>query len=48
MKKGEIRIVALVFQTRAIDQERIQNKIGELNKEEMAGIDKKLRRILNL
>ena len=40
--------VALIFQTRAIDQKRIQNKIGELKKDKMEDIDEKLRRILNL
>jgi len=40
--------IALIFQTRAIDEKRIHNKIGKLKQQNTKKIDNKLKNILKL
>ncbi|MFB6099940.1 MAG: type II toxin-antitoxin system PemK/MazF family toxin [Candidatus Nanohalobium sp.] len=40
--------IALIFQTRAIDEKRLQGKIGKLGQDKIQEIDSKLKNILNL
>ena len=40
--------IALIFQTRAIDEKSLQRKIGKLRQDKIQEIDSKLENILNL
>ncbi len=40
--------IALIFQLRAIDQKRIENKIGRLKNEEINGIYKKIQDLIKI